>query len=187
MATFVHLAAERDLRSIRRSGLRPGPARGHLPSGVYALPTTPSFAVSHQWLRELKRGGQRTFWGVYFRVHDEEPVWVGHYNGAHREMRAGDAAGLLFRLAQDGGAEGYEVVVPRPVAPEEIHRVRLLPQVVGWRYVPGAHGTRPCGCPVCRQPGTFGARAIRERYEAEERAELERAQARWKRRGRGGA
>ncbi|WP_407927460.1 hypothetical protein [Kitasatospora setae] len=25
-------------------------------------------------------------------------------------------------------------------------RIRTAPQVVGWRYRPGSHGTRPCTC-----------------------------------------
>ena len=70
MTTFVHLTAERNVRGIRRAGLRAAPTRPDLPEGVYALPTGPEFALSHQWLREMKWSGQRTIWAVYFRLPD---------------------------------------------------------------------------------------------------------------------
>jgi hypothetical protein len=60
--------------------------------------------------------------------------------------------------------EGYEVIVPRRIDKKEIHRVKTLRQVTGWRYYPGAHGKRPCGCPFC-QRGDYGARRLREKYE----------------------
>jgi hypothetical protein len=34
-------------------------------------------------------------------------------------------------------------------------------QVTGWRYMPDAHGTPPCGCPVCNPRGAYGAAKIR--------------------------
>jgi hypothetical protein len=39
--------------------------------------------------------------------------------------------------------EGWEVIIPRRIAAKEIHRVRSLPQVVGWRYYPDAQGKPP--------------------------------------------
>jgi hypothetical protein len=62
-------------------------------------------------------------------------------------------------------ARGYEVIVPRAIAPGEIRRTRGVPQVVGWRYFPDAHGAPPCGCPVCLAPGSFGAADIRARFD----------------------
>ena len=79
MPVFVHLAPERDLRSIRRGGIVP-PRSRFGPRGVYALPVARNFYVSHQWLRELRRGGRGTIVGVYFRLRDDEPVEVGHYH-----------------------------------------------------------------------------------------------------------
>jgi hypothetical protein len=157
MALFVHLAAEKNIPGIRRSGIRlRRPAKG-----VYAMPVTPNFFVSHQWLRELKRGGQRVILGVYFRIPDGERVWVGRYNEPHREMTAAQAAGLVMKGAEP---EGYEVIIGRAIEKSEIHRIRKLSQVLGWRYDPKAHGKPPCGCPYC-QTGLYGARKIREAYE----------------------
>jgi hypothetical protein len=60
--------------------------------------------------------------------------------------------------------QGYEIVVCRAVVAREIHRVRRVPQVVGWRYFPGAHGGPPCPCPVCLRPGEYGSASIRGRF-----------------------
>jgi phage-related protein len=47
-----------------------------LPRGVFAVPVTRNFYVSHQWLRELKRhNAGRTVAAIYFRVPDDEQVW----------------------------------------------------------------------------------------------------------------
>ena len=49
---FVHLAPESRLALIRRNGIRRvrRPAGG-FPGGVFAVPVTRNFYVSHQWLR----------------------------------------------------------------------------------------------------------------------------------------
>jgi len=127
------------------------------------MPVTRNFFVSHQWLRELKRRGQGAIAAVYFRVPDHESVWLGHYRQAHREMTAAEAAAAILRASP---AEGFEVIIPRRIQAKEIHRVRMLPQVVGWRYYPDSHGKRPCGCPYC-QYAQYGAKSLRQKYESE--------------------
>jgi hypothetical protein len=62
--------------------------------------------------------------------------------------------------------EGWEVIIPRRIATNEIHRVRSLPQVVGWRYDPGAKGKPPyCTCKYCTR-GNYGAARLRARLDA---------------------
>jgi hypothetical protein len=164
MPLFVHLAPESRVALIRRNGIsRLRTASGERPGGVFAVPVTGDFYVSHQWLRELKRRGQGAISGVYFRLSDEEPVWVGHYSLSHRQMTAAQAV-AVFHAAED--RQGWEVVIPRRVGAREIHRVRSLPQVVGWRYSPGAKGKPPfCTCKYCTR-GEYGARQLRERFGA---------------------
>jgi len=58
---------------------------------------------------------------------------------------------------------GVQVLVPRRIIPKEILRVRNLPQLVGWRHYPDAHGHRPWACACC-QRDAFGSRKIREKY-----------------------
>jgi hypothetical protein len=160
MPVFVHLAPESRATLIRRNGINRlrKASNGHA-SGVFAMPVTRNFYVSHQWLRELKRGGRRTIVGVYFRLPNQEEVWVGHYGQAHRAMTAAEAVGELM---QSENREGWEIVIPRRVAASEIHRIRSLPQVVGWRYYPGAKGKRPCTYAYCTR-GDYGAQRLRRR------------------------
>ena len=161
MAMFVHFAPESSVAQIRRRGIarsrRQSPSE--CPTGTFAVPVTRDFYLSHQWLRELRRRAGRTLAAVYFRIPDEELVWVGHYNRGHQSMTAAEAA-AVFMAAEN--REGWEVVVPRRIEPTEIHRTKVLPQVLGWRYFPGAKGRRPCPCEFCTR-GDFGAQRLRAR------------------------
>ena len=158
MALFVHLAFETDLKSILKNGI----SLSKELRCVYAVPVGPNFFVSHQWLRELKRRKNGNIVGVYFRVGDDERVFAGRFNGEHVEMTAVQASGLIAN-----GELGFEVMIQRKIASNEIHRMKHLPQGLGWRYYPESHGRRPCGCPYC-QRGEFGGRAIREKNESED-------------------
>lgn len=167
MAMLVHLAPEKAIPAIRRGGIKTSklhPRLGH-ESGVFAMPVVPNFYVSHQWLRELKRAGQRTLCGVYFRIPDDEEVVIGHYNQAHITTTAAEAVGIVF---DSDDTEGYEVLVPRRIERSELHRVRHLPQVVGWRYRPDAHSAWYCGCPVCIPPGSIRGKLKRDQWEADQ-------------------
>jgi hypothetical protein len=53
------------------------------------------------------------------------------------------------------------------VHPSEILRVKALPQVVGWRYRPGANGERPCTC-ICCERGVYGVRRLLRKVEEAE-------------------
>jgi hypothetical protein len=161
MAMFVHLAPESRAALIRRNGIRRlrRPVSGR-PGGVFAVPVVRNFFVSHQWLRELKRRNAGAIVGVYFRVSDTEPVFVGHYGRHHQQMSAAEAVAGFDSAA---AAQGWEVIIPRRIAPAEIHRIRSLPQVVGWRYYPTAKGKKPfCTCKFCTR-GEYGARKLRQR------------------------
>jgi hypothetical protein len=161
MPMFVHLAPESRVALIRRNGIgRLRKGIGERPDGLFAMPVTRNFYVSHQWLRELKRRGQGVVAGIYFRISDSESVWVGHYGQAHRKMTAAEAT-AEFMAAEN--REGWEVIIPRRVEAKAIHRVRSLPQVVGWRYSPGAKGKPPvCTCRYCTR-GEYGSARLRAR------------------------
>ena len=128
------------------------------------MPSLPDHFASHQWLRELKRRGQRTVVAVDFRLPSDEPVWVGRYRRPqHREMPLGRAIGMLMREVD---ARGFEVVVPRPIRPDEILRVRTPSQVLGWRYPPTPTDAEPtCACRVCLPKGTIKSRRLRQRLD----------------------
>ncbi len=162
---FVHIAPESALARIRRNGIgRSRRAVGAYTRGVFAVPVTRNFYLSHQWLRELRRRGGTSFLGIYFRVPDDEIVWVGHYNQARRQMMAAEAV-AEFMSAEN--REGWEVIIPRRIEAREIHRTKSLPQVSGWRYSPEAKGKPPfCPCEYCTR-GEFGARRLRARFGAQ--------------------
>jgi hypothetical protein len=166
MPLFVHLAPDSRTALIRRNGI--GRLRKQIngrPGGIFAVPVTRNFFISHQWLRELRRRGQGSIAGVYFRIQDTEQVWVGHYGQNHRLMSAVEAAAEFMSPDM---REGWEVIIPRRIDAKEIHRIRSLPQVIGWRYFPGAKGKPPfCACKFCTR-GNFGARKLRRRLRPDE-------------------
>lgn len=152
---FVHLAPESRLALIRRNGIRRLRRKsGHFPGGLFAVPVTRNFFISHQWLRELKRFNSGPIAGVYFRIGDEDRVWVGHYGRYHQWMSAAEAV-AAFMSSDD--RQGWEVVIPRRIEASEIHRIRNLPQVIGWRFSPTSKGKPPfCPCRFCTR-GDYGA------------------------------
>ncbi|MFI0421030.1 hypothetical protein [Spongiactinospora sp. 9N601] len=160
MTMLVHVTAAKNVRSIRRSGIR-AVSGGWDGTGVYCLPVLPSYQITHQWVRELRRGGQRAHIAVYFRVPDDEPVQVGHYNSLPAHMGSAEAAALI---AAQPDPRGYEVFIPRSVRAGEIHRIRRVNRLTGWRYMPDAHGRPPCACPICNPKGQYGAAEIRAKF-----------------------
>lgn len=155
MPTFVHLTSDKLVGHIRRAGIKVGMR------GVFCLPVLPDYGVTHQWLRELKRGGQKTLIGVYFRLPDDELVSVGRYNRPHEQMTAAEACGFVLKAPDP---LGYEVIVPRAIGPDEVRAIRSVSQVVGWRCMPDAHRKPLCQCSWCTR-GEFKARR-RKRYYA---------------------
>lgn len=160
MALFVHIAPDKALRSIRRTGLKPGKHS----RGVFALPATPDFYASHQWVRELRRFTPGSLRAVYFRLAGDTPVIFGHYGGPHTDGTADGAVGGLMK-AED--KLGWEAIVLAPVPASAITSVRPLRQVTGWRFYPGAKGRKPCGCPGCISRGEPFSRKLKAAYAAE--------------------
>ena len=147
MPTLVHIADVKEIAAIRRNGIKISKRR----TGIYCMPVTPDFFVSHQWLRELKRSGVRTLCAVYFRLPSEEIVFAGRYNAEHREIPLFEA----MREFNEGKQQlGYELIIPRKILPNEILSVKPLPQNVGWRFYPEAKGKPPfCTCRYCTGGG----------------------------------
>jgi hypothetical protein len=56
-------------------------------------------------------------------------------------------------------------VIPRPIRSDEILRIRMIHQVMGWRYKPDAHGRKPCPCRACLPRGTIKAADLRRRLD----------------------
>src|SRR5580765_8966926 len=112
MAVLVHLAPEKARASIERNGVKSSPAFGRWPKGVYAMPVLPDYFVSHQWMRELKRSGARTFLGARFRLPAREEVYVGHFSSEPLVLPLSRAFRIIM-AAPD--ARGYQILVPRSI------------------------------------------------------------------------
>lgn len=145
MATFVHITTEKNVKSILENGIKTK-LTGKEVKGVYCMAVTRNFVISHQWLRELKRDGQKTKVGAYFKLNSDEKVLFGHYKQSHVEITAGEAVKAVMDAPD---ARGFEIIIPRSISPKEIYKVKHLPQVIGWRYYPEAHGKSLCLCPAC--------------------------------------
>ena len=159
MAMFVHLTTESRIPRIRRNAIAPlRKPGGTSPEGVYAVPVTRNFYASHQWLRELKRRNQGPIAGIYFRVPNEQQVWLGHYGQAHRLVTAAEA---IAQLTKADDPLGWEVT--SSYRAKEIHKTRRLPQVIGWRFFPKAKGKPPfCTSKFCSR-GDYGSAKLRRR------------------------
>jgi hypothetical protein len=166
MAEFVHITVARSARRIERSGIA---ARSHGwagRQGVYCMPVLSSFTLTYQWVRELRRWHSGVLVAVHLRLPDDEPVTVGRYGTPPREVTAAQAVAVVRELDDP---RGYEVFVPRAVASAEVRRIRDVPQGVGWRYLPAAHGRRPCPCPACLPRGGYKVASLRRRFPYGER------------------
>ncbi|NWF30257.1 HEAT repeat domain-containing protein [Streptomyces sp. PKU-EA00015] len=165
MAMFVHLTSAANAPRIRRSGIRAASHGQGSARGVYCFPVLPSYTLTHQWLRELARFGSRGgLVAVHVRLDDAQDVLVGRYSDRARDAQATvSASEAVRRVAALEDPRGWEVFIPRAIRPREVHRLRTAPQVAGWRYLPDAHGVRPCTCFGCRVRGGYGARRLRER------------------------
>lgn len=157
MSTLLHLADERDASSIRKNGLKIGKDR----QGIYCMPVLPNFYVSHQWLRELKRNGARTYVGVYFKIDSKEMVYAGRYNHEHRHITLGEAIKEIMDLEDP---LGYELIIPRKIEAKAIDKIKMLPQKLGWRYFPNSHAKKPeCACPFCIPSGSIKGKILRDK------------------------
>jgi hypothetical protein len=156
MPLLVHLTSEKNARSIMRAGIKQGEA------GVYCMPVLQDYCISHQWLREMKRYRPGALVAVYFRISSQELVRVGRYNVQPQQVTLTEAIHTIMTVADP---QGYQIIVPRSIASAELHKVRHLRQIVGWRYMPYAHGKPFCTCPSCIRRGQIKGRKLREYYE----------------------
>lgn len=161
MPTLVHLADERETSSIKKNGIKIGKYR----QGIFCMPVLTNFYLSHQWLRELKRGGVKTFVGVYFKMDSKTKVFAGRYNQDHRHIELGEAIKEIQTIEDP---LGYEIIIDRKIEAKEIDKIKSLPQNIGWRYKPKANGLKPCGCDYCIKSTIKGNR-IRQKYDPKEK------------------
>ncbi|GIE77076.1 hypothetical protein Aph02nite_30260 [Actinoplanes philippinensis] len=161
MPNLVHITPHRHATRMPRGGVAARSRGWDGDRGVYTMAVLPDFTLTHQWVRELRRWKPGVLVAVDLRLPGDEPVTVGRYGREPLRLTAAEAAGHVRELADP---RGYEIFVPRAIRPTEVRRIRALPQGIGWRHVPDAHGRRPCTCPACLQPGTPGSARVRRRF-----------------------
>jgi hypothetical protein len=162
MPILTHLASEKDAKAIERSGIKAASSVHGTPEGVFCMANMPDYFTTHQWLRELKRRGQRTMVAVDFRLRSDERAWFGHYGRRHTETIVGRAIRMLMDTED---SRGFEIIIPRPIRSDEVLRKRMIRQVIGWRYKPDAQGKKPCPCRVCVPRGTIKSSRLRRRLD----------------------
>ncbi|MBS2003023.1 MAG: hypothetical protein JST44_16035 [Cyanobacteria bacterium SZAS LIN-5] len=161
MPICVHLTSEKNVRRILRQGIKATSLRTG-GKGIFCMPVLPDYYASHQWIRELRRR-QSTIVAVDFRLPPDEMVLVGHFAAPHAEVSISEACKIIMSVDDP---MGYEILLPRSVSKDEIHKVRAVSQVIGWRYSPKAKGQRPfCTCKFCIG-GEYGASKLRQRLGA---------------------
>jgi len=153
---------ERLVGRVRATGLAArSTGRGDGGRGVYLMPVLSSYTLTHQWVRELRRWHPGPFVAADVRLLGDQPVWAGHYAQVPVAVSAAEAVAM----ARDGrDVRGFEVFLPRRIAAGEVRRIRKINKPVGWRYLPDAHGHRPCACPTCLTPGGYGTATIRHKF-----------------------
>lgn len=162
MPTLVHLADERESSNIKKNGLKIGKNR----QGIFCMPVLDNFYLSHQWLRELKRNGIKTFVGIYFKIDSQTKVYAGKYNEDHKYITIGEA---IKEIKSIEDPLGYEIIIDRKIEATEIQKIKYLPQNIGWRYRPKSNGEKPCGCDFCIR-GSIKGNRVREKYEPREKS-----------------
>lgn len=159
MPRFVHIADKKNAKKIEKNGIKIGKGR----NGIFCMPVTNEFSISHQWLRELKRNGAKTLVGVYFKIESNEKLWYGKYFENHQYEEAGIAL-KEFKSIED--KLGFEFFIERKIEPNEISKIKSLPQNIGWRYSPTSHERKlNCGCPMCISRGGIKSKKKREKFE----------------------
>jgi hypothetical protein len=96
MPILTHLAPEKDAKAIDRTGIKAASSSHGTPKGVFCMAIMPNYFATHQWLRELKRRGDRTMVAVDFRLRSAERAWFGHYGRPHSETTVGRAIRMLL-------------------------------------------------------------------------------------------
>jgi hypothetical protein len=161
MALFVHMTDADNKSTIIKNGVKA--TRIHyedVDRGVFCMPVISDFYATHQWLREIKRfNSGHAIIAVYFKIPDDELVFCGKYVAAREKVRARKSHEIFMALEDK---MGFQVIVERKIQKSELHKIKALPQIIGWRYFPQSHERKRCLCPACLRAGTYQASVVKE-------------------------
>jgi len=156
MAVFVHFTEENNKESIIKNGIKLVTIHyENINKGVFCMPVIPDFYATHQWVRELKqyKSGNEII-AVYFKIPDEELVFCGKYNEAIIETKASDSHNKFINLDDK---MGFQTIIKRKILPNEIKKIKNIPQIIGWRHFPKSHERKRCLCPACLSKGSYNS------------------------------
>ena len=142
MPQFIHLADDKDIASIERGGIRAvSEVWSH--TGIFAVPILPSYTITHQWLRELKRRGMKTLSAVQFFIPAWEPVLVGSYRDRQPlETTAAGAVGVfrshISGLALPSRSARQTTVLRMQLLYSRRHQEPEAARRARWRLIEGA-------------------------------------------------
>jgi len=156
MAVFVHFTEENNKESIIKNGIKLVTILyENINKGVFCMPVIPDFYATHQWVRELKqyKSGNEII-AVYFKIPDEELVFCGKYNETIIETKASDSHNKFINL---NDKMGFQTIIKRKILPNEIKKIKNIPQIIGWRHFPKSHEHKRCLCPACLSKGSYNS------------------------------
>lgn len=160
MSIYVHLCDEKYKKIIQSNGIKTSKIHYEkINKGVFCMPVTNDFYLSHQWLREIKQQhASNNIIAIYFKIPDDELVFCGKYNEEGKYKASSDAFNTFVGLKDK---LGFQVIIPRKILKAEIQKIKNLPQIIGWRYYPKSHGKKICLCPACLGKGTYNSKNIK--------------------------
>ena len=153
MAKFVTIKTKKSAERARRSGRIKGYkfSYGLMPKkdgdkviarwdkGVFAMPLSPNYLLSHQWIAEMERCYHHVpISAIYLDIPDDTKVYYGHYAGHKTISTAAEVCGYFFdmiRADEISSLLGLEVIIPCDYL-EGITKVNHHIKRVGWRIYP---------------------------------------------------
>jgi hypothetical protein len=157
---YVHLCEEKNLKTIISNGIKTSKIHyNNIKSGVFCMPVINDFYASHQWLREIKHQKKsNNIIAVYFKIPDDEIVYCGKYSEEGKYVKSNIACKMFIDLDD---RFGFQVIIPRKVLKNEVHKSKSFPQIIGWRYFPKSNGKKLCVCPACLGRGSYNSQNIK--------------------------
>ena len=156
MAIFVHFTEEKNKSSIIKNGIKLQKIHyENINKGIFCMPVIPDFYATHQWVRELKqyKSGNEIV-AVYFKIPDEELIFCGKYNEEIIKLKASNTHNKFMNLEDK---MGFQAIINRKIFPNEVTKIKGIPQIIGWRHFPKSHERKRCLCPACLSKGAYNS------------------------------
>lgn len=152
MAKFVSIKTLKRAQKIERNGYikaYPAPVRSAVTDRrpqffqwekvIFAMPVTPNYLLSHQWIAEISRCYRHSpVSAIYFEIPDDEMVYAGQFSASKVFASAAEVCGYFYDAIQSDDIShlpGFEVQIPCDYV-NNITRIKHRIKRVGWRRDP---------------------------------------------------